>query len=374
TFALANGTVLTAPDNGYQQVPVHVVSQDQDVVLRGWFNCPKLDTAVNSFYVSDAYKAKEAAARNFLDSKISPLFNDKVFALSDMWNVFDYLNVQKSYNPNFPNLDEASWDTIRDLVSFLEYNKFHNGLGASSFAADLVWLLNSFKTPATSSSPLRKMSLYSGHYTTFVSFFGLSGLSTKNPELRGIPSYGSLLLFEFLKDPAMNEFYVRTVFRNGTRADVGGPAITSYAVGTPSNADATISKLDDFISTLKASGNLPVSSSLKSFCDVCGNNATRSCDLYAAQNALRGLQGGTVPGSPAAIRSLGDVYAGLIGAAVTLILCMIVATAFGLSAWNRWKKGYEQAVLAAVASSAGAEEDLIISEKKAAAALKSESS
>lgn len=69
---------------------------------------------------------------------LSARFNNTKLRLQDMWNVFDVLNFQKSYNKSFVDLTAGQWNEVNQLVNSLEYNKFANGLGATAFAGDVA--------------------------------------------------------------------------------------------------------------------------------------------------------------------------------------------------------------------------------------------
>ncbi|KAJ3029924.1 hypothetical protein HDV00_009347 [Rhizophlyctis rosea] len=297
TLKLANGTTLTSPTND-QQVPIHVVQNDQDYVLRGWFNCTKLDQHTTDLFASQEFITYQTQHQALLDA-LSPRYG-RPLGLSDMWNVFDDLNVQKSYNASFKDLTQDQWTELTQLLNYLEYQKFKVGYAAANFVNDVVTELQA----DAQSGATRKLTYYSGHYTTFTNFFGLTGLSTQNTSLQSIPDYGSLLIFELLQDttnPAQK--YVRFSYRNGQ----SDPVVYAF----PSLS--AMPKLEDFVAAMKPLG----ASGLKGWCNVCGNTVNRGCET---------LQGAAATGSePAPSGGVSPAVGGVIGAVVGVVVTAILA-------------------------------------------------
>ncbi|TPX58916.1 hypothetical protein SpCBS45565_g07871 [Spizellomyces sp. 'palustris'] len=307
TLRLANGTTLAAPGSSDQQVPIHVVGQNEDIALRGWFNCTKLDKHVSDLFASDAFKSTQAQHQTLLDA-LSPRFG-RPLGLVDMWNVFDYLNTQRSYNASFQDLTADQWTELTSLVNYLEYEKFKPGYAAANFLAEVIKELKA----SASSGATRKVTYFSGHYTTFVNFFGLTGLSTAVENLRAIPDYGSLLIFELLADAGKPERYVRVSFRNG-QSEVqvlSVPGLSAMAL------------LPDFVTRMQ-----PLSAEgLDGWCAVCGNNENRGCDLRTAAFSTTGS------GQSSSVK---PIVAGFGGAAVGLTAAIIGAVIVHKYTRRKW--------------------------------------
>lgn len=94
TLTLANGTSLTAPGTGDQQVPIHVVENDNDYVLGGWFNCTKLDQHVTDLFASDAFTNYQKEHQPLLET-LAPRFG-RPLILAEMWNMYVYQLLRKA--------------------------------------------------------------------------------------------------------------------------------------------------------------------------------------------------------------------------------------------------------------------------------------
>ncbi|KAJ3042242.1 hypothetical protein HK097_002085 [Rhizophlyctis rosea] len=322
TLTLANGTTLNAPGTGDQQVPIHVVDNNIDYVLRGWFNCTKLDNHVNELFKSKEFTDYQAQHQGLLDA-ISPRFG-RSLALSDMWNVFDYLNVQRSYNSSFQDLTSSQWSELTDMVNYLEYQKFKPGYAAANFINEVVTQLQGAAVPGSA----QKFTYYSGHYTTFTNFFGLTGLSTTNTSLQAIPDYGSTLIFELLATPGSNDRFVRFSYRNGYAAPVAFP-IANLPVIAP---------LADFVKTMDQWSK----SGLKGWCDICGNTVNRGCETL-------NLKSGDDVGAAEAKNEGGvtPVVGGVIGAVVGVLVTGLVAAGILFASRRRTPAAQPETVSAA---------------------------
>ncbi|KAI9028033.1 histidine phosphatase superfamily [Hyaloraphidium curvatum] len=305
SLIMADGTTVYSTPGGYglQQVPVHIVPEREDLITRGWLNCTKLDSQISAYYASPEYKATEDGARGLLDA-LSPRFGGRKLGLKDMWNVYDVLNVQKSYDPNFQDLTPEQWKQLTELVNGLEYNKFKSGLGATAFAADVAVQLRGM----ASASNKKLIHYYSGHYTTFSSAFGLLGLSDAHPELRNIPDYASLLVFELSRSDTGAAF-ARILYRSGTRGDFKPYALPGLPERVP---------VDQMAARLEQLGT----PDLASWCAACGNVGTRGCGAFVQQQPSCGLS---------------DPAAGAIGAAVALA-CAGVAAGIAVMVMGRKRK------------------------------------
>ena len=61
----------------------------------GWTNCNAWTNRTNALYNSTGFLAVAAEYKPFLDGLAkSGLVGDRVVTLSNMWNIFDFMNVQ----------------------------------------------------------------------------------------------------------------------------------------------------------------------------------------------------------------------------------------------------------------------------------------
>lgn len=89
---LANGTTIVSPFNGYQYVGVSSIDPEEDYTLEPWTECPAYTADNAAWYKSDAFKAKAAESQDFLTS-IQSVVGSRNVSLENMWNIFDYINV-----------------------------------------------------------------------------------------------------------------------------------------------------------------------------------------------------------------------------------------------------------------------------------------
>ncbi|KAJ3278723.1 hypothetical protein HK104_002072 [Borealophlyctis nickersoniae] len=187
------------------------------------------------------------------------------------------------------------------MVNYLEYEKFKPGYAAANFINEVVMELQAGAVP---NSP-KKLTYFSGHYTTFVNFFGLTGLSSANTSLQAIPDYGSLLVFELLANPNdTTSRYVRFSYRNGQSA----PQVFAIP-GLPE-----IAPLADFVNKMK-----PLAASgLKGWCNVCGNTINRGCEALGTSDVVSTATSSENTG-------MKPVVGGVIGAAVGVLVTALIA-------------------------------------------------
>jgi hypothetical protein len=76
------------------------VEADEEIALEGFTSCPAFVTRTNEVYKSSAFQAKATEQKEYLDSLVS-LLDGRAVTLENMYNVFDYMNVQNIHNATF---------------------------------------------------------------------------------------------------------------------------------------------------------------------------------------------------------------------------------------------------------------------------------
>ncbi|KAJ3130101.1 hypothetical protein HK098_006160 [Nowakowskiella sp. JEL0407] len=252
-------------------IPIHSVSANEDTVLRSWLECPKLDKSVQTFYNSSEFKKVESDNKDFLSS-LEKAVGRKVL-LKDIWNVFDYLNVQQTQNASFVGISSEDLKKLSELVRFVETSKFSKGYDLYSFTSSLINEINYIATSYNSAlTTTRKLTYFSGHITTFISFIVSNEFS---PSFSSLPDYASLLVFEVSRDSLSNEKSVSVFYKDG----VNGVPVTLSLPGKKSLVSVT--EFSQYLSG-KISGS-------SSWCEMCENRETRGCD---AANALKLMKSG----------------------------------------------------------------------------------
>jgi len=195
SITLANGTTIVTPWGGGQYVPITTVDPDDDVSFEGWVDCPTLTKATNAFYASPGFKKVASDNAAYL-STLSDLVGGRPTNLTNMMNIYDYLNVQETYNFAFVSaLPQGVLPKAQQLANYHESGVFSsptsNNIQNVPGRAILPDLLNSIGRLSNSSDSLRFHSM-SLSYQPFLSLFSMMGLAESNANLSGIS--GSLFI------------------------------------------------------------------------------------------------------------------------------------------------------------------------------------
>ncbi|KAF8157825.1 histidine phosphatase superfamily [Crassisporium funariophilum] len=314
---LANGSTITGPLGGYQAVPIESVEPGNDVSLEGWTSCGPFATATNEFYKSALFEQKAAEHASFLN-ELPRYLDGRQVSLENMWNIFDYMNVQSIHNETFAkNLPPTFLEQARDLANFHEYGVFTSaqldGIGNIAGQTILPSILDGIISIADAQNPL-KLVYQAVSYKPFISLFNMTGAAQASPQLAGIVNYAAAVAFEVRQSNAGDEPVIRLNFKNGTEDQ-----FNTYNF-MDSNIDVPLSA---FVKALKpaAFDDLPT------WCKVCSNNQDRGCAALA-------LQSTTVTGTN---QRIGPIGAGFLGAGVTLAVVLAtigVLSFFGLLAFG----------------------------------------
>ncbi|KAF9534528.1 histidine phosphatase superfamily [Crepidotus variabilis] len=296
---LADGTTVTAPLSGYQTIPIESVEPDQDVSLEGWTSCTKFANATSKFYQSDAFKAKAAENKDFF-TNLSPYLDGRPVTMENMWNIFDYMNVQSIHNVSFAKaLPPTYLEQVRALANFHEYGVFTDqnpsGVGNVAGRTILPSILKGLELMSNNTGP--KLVYMAVSYKPIITLFNLTGAASMNQSLAGIPNYASAIAFE-LRNTSSGEQVVRLNFKNGTNEDLHTYSMFGLSQDVP---------LSNFTSSLGALG----SDDLQSWCNLCGNFKDRGC-----ANLFKPITYITQSGP------ISKVGAGFLGAGLTLAIAL----------------------------------------------------
>jgi hypothetical protein len=169
-----------------------------------------------------------------------------------------------------------------------------------------------------------KLSLLFGDMEPFLSFFALSSLSTHSPTFQTLPLPGSVMIFELFSNPSNNtedvvypsdkNLWVRFLFRNGTSNDAD---IISYPLFGRGNSKTDM-MWSEFQTGMRAIGI----SEVGDWCKTCGTSNTW-CGTFVDNSSS------TSPSSSSSSASTGITpqVAGVIGAAVTITLAILIVAA-----------------------------------------------
>lgn len=232
TESLVNGTDVSAPLDGQQYILVHGedTNSPDTIWIKGDNACPAYSNASETYELSADYAATLAASATLYTS-VEPLLTDILgpgnVSYANAYDVFDLLNVASIHNATVaPDIASSDLDQLRYYADEWEWNHNFNAsqpdrsIGGMTFAGGILRQLDS----VVAGSADVKFSLLAGSYDTFISFFGLTNLSTTSLNFTGLPVYASTMAFELFTAadgdtfPATpdTDLRVRFLFRNGT--------------------------------------------------------------------------------------------------------------------------------------------------------------
>jgi hypothetical protein len=298
---LANGTTIVGPLGGYQYVPIESVEPTNDVSLEGYTSCEPFDTATTAFYNSTAFLRKQDESAAFL-KQLPPYLDGRPVTLQDMWNIYDFINVQSIHNATFAKALPATFlAQARDLANWHEYGVFTspelNGIGNIAGRTILPSIIDGLTRISNSTDPLKF--LYEAiAYKPFLSLFNMTGVAQANPELAGIVNYAAAVALEVRQPSSGGSPVLRFNFQNGSDAEFRTYNLLGGSGDIP---------LSTFVNTLT-----PVAvSTTAEWCSVCSNTQDRGCGAIAAAAA-------SARAEYQSHQLIGPVGTGFLGAGVTL--------------------------------------------------------
>ncbi|ORY83664.1 phosphoglycerate mutase-like protein [Protomyces lactucae-debilis] len=243
---LANGTLVTSPLGGQQYVPMETVEFEQSPLLEAFASCPAYTANLNAFYNSAEYTAKSALEKPFRDS-LTTIVDGRNTTLKDMYNVYDFINVNQIYNATFKQeLDNSTLAKASDLANWLSYRVFTgssiSSIGNVAGRGMMSQIIEAMADIADTTTP-RKIKHYSLSYKPFLSLFNMTGAAQSAPELQAVPAYSSMAAFELRN--ISSELFINLVFRNGS--DAGTQAVSYPILGQQQI------KMSEFIATFNSS-------------------------------------------------------------------------------------------------------------------------
>ncbi|KAF8916970.1 histidine phosphatase superfamily [Mucidula mucida] len=303
---LANGSTIEGPLSGYQYIPIESVEADNDVSLEGWTSCGTFDDHTNAFYNSSVFAAKEEESAEFLND-LKPYLDGRPVTLSNMWNIYDYMNVDNIHSASFmDNLPDTFIQQARALADWHEYGVFSDssldGIGNIAARTMLPSIFDAFTsiTAADSDESLKFMYL-SMSYKPFLSLFNMTKAAEMNPALEGIVNYAAAVTLEVRAASNGGEPVLRFNFKNGTDD-------TTFRTYNILDHDGDI-PLSTFVNFLQPAAI----NDTAEWCAICRNTEDRGCaalSLAASQASVHQV--------------IGPVGAGFLGAGLTLFVALVM--------------------------------------------------
>lgn len=345
---LRNGSVVEAPLNGYQLIPIQTVTSgtgsEDSAWLQGSSNCAQATVSSNEYFSTAAYNDLLASTGG-LYKNLTPLLNStfdpEEVSYKNAYTIYDLLNVASIHNRSLTSslLTPSTFTNLRTLADTHEFNLAYNSsesiraIAGSTLAAQILQSLNS---TIASQGKTNKMTIEFGAYASFLSFFGLANLTTvpgTQDSFYGIPDYASTMVFELFTTnvdageggtsspfPAEEDLQVRFLFHNGTTSEDSVPR--AYPLFGQMKTELSWRDFTDGMERFSVGGQ-------EEWCSACGNS-TGVC-AKKGETAAIGTTGGEKEGG----NGISNAVAGVIGAMVTLAVILAVEVAVLLGAGLR---------------------------------------
>ncbi|GAA5972417.1 hypothetical protein JCM11641_001835 [Rhodosporidiobolus odoratus] len=342
TISLANGSDIVSPLGGYQYVKVETVLPVDDVDFEPWTNCNTWTDRNAEVYNTTGFKDRAAAEAPFLDMlSSSGLVGDRTVSLKNIYNVYDYINVNSIHNKTYASELNATGDGtlahVKDLASFHEHGLFTanetDALGNIAGLTLLPRIIGSLRAFAEDGNEV-VLAHYHMAYKPFLSLFNMTNLAaTTNPSFEypaAMVDYASVAVYELRPGSGSSGYDVRFGFKNGsdTATDV-----TYYPLFGSDSVDVD---LDTFTRNLE-SNLIPNNTA---WCTVCNSTSTAEVcsEIYLAEQ---------YEDLAAKYKDIADghftsVGSGFIGACVTIVVMLAALGCFYALGWVSFGKGRRQ--------------------------------
>ncbi|KIJ09353.1 hypothetical protein PAXINDRAFT_17548 [Paxillus involutus ATCC 200175] len=214
--ALANGQTVTSPLGGYQYIPVESLEFWQAPSLTSWMECKYFQLHLSRLNSGVVFKDAAANASPFLQA-FQPYLNGLNGSFLNMWNIYDYLNVQYTHNETFyKSFLESLLEQARHFANIHEQNVFTNSVQngvvtIQTLWPEIFWSLGNMTLPNNKV----KLVVQEVDYKPFISLFNVMNATVTNPEISGSADYASAVALELSKNTA-GEYSVALKFKNGT--------------------------------------------------------------------------------------------------------------------------------------------------------------
>ncbi|KAL9093295.1 MAG: hypothetical protein Q9165_004036 [Trypethelium subeluteriae] len=341
---LANSSSVQAPLNGYQLIPIALVSSGSGSEDSSWLQsasgCYNSITSSNDYFTSADYQSLLKSTSGFYDNLVPAInrtFNASQISYKNAYTIFDLINVAEIHNSSIHAFDNIlTNDTlyqIRTLADHHEFNLAYNvseparAIAGATVAAQAVQYLNNTITANNNFSGPR-LGIQFGAYNSFQSFFGLANLTAVSEDFYGVPDYASVMIWELFTNttlpssglPPQDDLYVRFLFNNGTSANTTVPQIYPLFGG-----NAVDLKWTDFVTGM----NKFAVGTTQQWCQTCGNT-TGTCAQFASTPSSSGSSSHSSGNSNGISTAVGGVIGAMVTLAVILGAEALILLLFGL--------------------------------------------
>ncbi len=379
TSVLANGSYVDAPLGGYQYAQIRALSQydPNTVFIAGDANCPNHALRGALYFSTDEFVGLERGSRELYARVGEALMAD--FSPSESWGyfnaytIYDYARYQRAYSSAAEQLvSQEDVDQLRWLASSHQW-AMNAGLVADegdtgdvtaagetrsiagrAFAAKV---LGQLALSIDARGETDTLSLLFGDYEPFLAFAALAGLQDVAADFRGLPNFGSSMVFELFSNgdargvdsdsgsgseesdsdsdayPSRDDLWVRFLFRNGTQldaapsasSDASSPTLRAYPLfGRP------VSETDMPWREFAATMSRIMVGNVSSWCAACSSTSF-FCAAYdstgvAVSSSANDPGSYDGPGAGGGRRMTNQI-AGVLGASATLAALLVLLVA-----------------------------------------------
>ncbi|OBT70063.1 hypothetical protein VE03_00441 [Pseudogymnoascus sp. 23342-1-I1] len=335
TQTLANGTTIEAPLDGYQLIPVNLVTSasqptadsENSPWLQGASGCPAALTSSNEYLLSAEFAALDKKTRAFyaaLSPVVNTTFDADYLTFKNAYSIYDYINVATINNATIPSSSLLTTSVLSQLRTLADAHEFGLAFNASSpiraisgatLAAQILENLNA----TIASKGKTKFGIQFGAYGTFLSFFGLAQLPKANKDFTGVVDYASSITFELFTSktvatgsfPAEDDISVRFLASNGSAAYVGQTAYPLFG------QSETVLPYKTFVSEM----NKFAIGDQEKWCTACGKT-DGACAVYQTSSTSSTDGGADAASGSGSSGPISLPVAGVIGALVTLAVVL----------------------------------------------------
>jgi len=256
--------------------------------------------------------------------------------LENMWNIFDFMNVQSIHNSTFfQRLPDTFLAQARALANFHESGIFtdsqFDGIGNIAARTMLPSILTAIQRISNSSDPL-KLHYSAISYKPLISLFNMTGVVATGELPAAIVNYAAAVVLEIRQPSSGAGPVLRFKFKNGTDDDTFQPFDLSFP-GWTGTGDVPVST---FVSAFTPAGVFNTTE----WCMVCNNTVDRGCDALVGANSARAQPADSYPDVISTLWSVWDQHPQLLLSTLAMLLCVVILS-FGKKGKTARKTGSE---------------------------------
>ena len=214
--------------------------------------------------------------------------------------VYDLINVAEIHNSSFPDSNAINGQNFQQLQALANNHEFNlafnqtdpiRAVAGATLAGQILQTLNG---TVNSGGATNLLNVQFGSYSTMLSFFGLSNLTDLagiGNQFMGLPDYASTMVFELYTTsspspfPPVSQLNVRFYFLNGTANNFSTPQ--QYPLFGTSSLELTWQDFEAGMSRFSISDQ-------KTWCNVCENPGTGTCQAVAKKSRVTPAIGGVI--------------------------------------------------------------------------------